>query len=627
MPTRKITPAATARRLAASGACVVAVLAAGCSSVPGVAGTVEPSATAARAAAVVTPGTITSAGPLTRVRTSPTLDCAVDHIADAVPEFYLGNACMTAVYASLPGFAAAVSTPRDVPSWSDVFTPTGVFLPTSQVGPTGTGTADDPFKVVTVASSFLEAVTQTDTYVVGQSSYRTDIDVTYIGGTGTADLTVYRAADCNMVESDYGFGSYDPATGSVGCRDVADPTNPVPTPGARQISWTPITPGSHHFEGSAYELWSAVDPRQPFPDSCRCGTSEDDYVDNGAGLSWTFQLGPMQSTRVSLLTTFSPTGTLPLVTTKTADSPTTSAGGTNGYTIGLHNPNAEATTVRSVSDDLPDGFSYRAGTTAGATTVDPDVGDGRLTWAGPFSVPAGGELTLHFGVDVSRSPGPFTNDASADAGAIAVAPAVDAAPVEVTGVPNEPPIVDAGDAITVPEGSQFATHTTVTDPDGPTLTHEWDITPDPTAVAGRTCPLSAGTGVDVVGSCNDNGDFVLRLTADDSAHPPVSDTTGLTVTNVPPSPGAVSVAPETVAVGAPVTVTGRATDPGTNDTLGCAVRWDDGGAPVPATFAPDPGVTNTGTCTASHTYATAGSCRSRSRSPTTTAGWARPRHR
>ena len=83
------------------------------------------------------------------------------------------------------------------------------------------------------------------------------------------------------------------------------------------------------------------------------------------------------------LTTFSPLGLVPLVASKTADSGTTDAGGTNGYTISISNPNADGASLASITDTLPSGFAYLPGTTTGATTVDPVIVGNVLTWTGP----------------------------------------------------------------------------------------------------------------------------------------------------------------------------------------------------------------------------------------------------
>ena len=92
--------------------------------------------------------------------------------------------------------------------------------------------------------------------------------------------------------------------------------------------------------------------------------------------------------------------------------------------------------LATISDTLPAGFSYVAGSTSGATTANPTVSGQTLTWTGPFSVPAGdgstaGSTTLHFDVTVSATPGDYVNNAGAVAAGFTVVPSGDSAPVTV----------------------------------------------------------------------------------------------------------------------------------------------------------------------------------------------------
>lgn len=144
--------------------------------------------------------------------------------------------------------------------------------------------------------------------------------------------------------------------------------------------------------------------------------------------------------------TFSPVGTEPQRTTKTADSAMSQAGATNGYTITVTNPNTAAVSLTNITDDLPAGFSYRSGSTSGVTTANPAVGGQTLTWNGPFTVPGGGNVSLHFGVTVSAAAGQYVENAGATAsGGATVARTGPTAQVTVGGS-NQPPVVSAGPA-------------------------------------------------------------------------------------------------------------------------------------------------------------------------------------
>ena len=194
----------------------------------------------------------------------------------------------------------------------------------------------------------------------------------------------------------------------------------------------PLTAGSHYLEATFSALWSAMNTGDPFPDSCDCSVFED----NGAGLSWSLTVPAGGTSTVSHLTVFSPQGGLVLSTKKTADRATVGAGQGDGYTITVSNPNKSAVPLATISDTLPAGFSYVAGSTTGATTANPTISGQTLTWSGPFAVPAGdgstpGSTSLHFNVTVSATPGDYVNNAGATATGFTVVPTGDTAPVTV----------------------------------------------------------------------------------------------------------------------------------------------------------------------------------------------------
>ena len=240
--------------------------------------------------------------------------------------------------------------------------------------------------------------------MTGQESYRTDVTVVNNGASAASPI-VYRGGDCYLQNSDNGFGSVGNPAGAVACVAAADPNDPSAGPGTRIEQWVPLTAGSHYYQADYSSVWNAMDAQTDFPDTCECAT----FQDNGAGLSWALSIPAGQSRTVSHLTNFSPLGVTPLVTTKTADSPTVAAGGQDGYTITVSNPNATSAALASVTDVLPAGFSYVSGSTTGATTADPNVSSQTLTWGGPLNVPAAsgqtpGSLSLHFNVTASTTP-------------------------------------------------------------------------------------------------------------------------------------------------------------------------------------------------------------------------------
>lgn len=373
---------------------------------------------------------IASAGPLTHVYLGDEQSAQVAHTGDVDLEFYPP--------AVIPGDAGTFLVVNDAlyaPDFANhggtatggigVYTP---FTPVSQSAVLGSGTALDPYRVTTVVDAGTTGLrlAATDFYVVGQESYRTDVVITNTTGSAVNAL-LYRAADCYLAGSDYGYGGVDPVTGAVMC--AANPNN---TPPGRIEQWLPISAGANYYEASYSQVWSWIGSHQPFPDTCRCN----DLIDNGAGLSWNLAIPAHGQVTRSHYTTFSPLGYVPLTTQKTADAAQSAPGAGNGYTISIHNTNSISVVVDSIIDTLPAGFTYTPGSTTGVTTADPTVAGQDLTWTGPFTVPNASSITLHFNVTVATTPGLYYNNVRASAGAFVVNPTGNTAPIMV-GAPSD----------------------------------------------------------------------------------------------------------------------------------------------------------------------------------------------
>ena len=108
-------------------------------------------------------------------------------------------------------------------------------------------------------------LTQTDSYVVGTESYRTDVVVSN-AGNASQSFVIYRAGDCFLQGSDAGFGDLLP-DGSVGCHASDDGGL---TPGPRIERWIPITGGSSAYEAGYNAVWAAIGSQNPFPNTCLC---------------------------------------------------------------------------------------------------------------------------------------------------------------------------------------------------------------------------------------------------------------------------------------------------------------------------------------------------------------------
>ena len=91
------------------------------------------------------------------------------------------------------------------------------WMTVSHSGPTGSGTAGDPWVITTVldAGSMGVRVTQRASYVNGQAYFRLEWAVTNASGSSQT-VNLFHAADSYFANDDYGRGDYDPASGAVG---------------------------------------------------------------------------------------------------------------------------------------------------------------------------------------------------------------------------------------------------------------------------------------------------------------------------------------------------------------------------------------------------------------------------
>ncbi len=247
--------------------------------------------------------TIRSAGPLTEIIVSDTLNCQVAHEADEQFELYPSGSTV----GDCGTFLAVAGTVYGPSNASATLT---AWTPNAQAPVSGAGSGGDPLRIVTVVDAPEPGlrVQQTDKYVVGSQSYRTDIQIQNASAEPRAGI-LYRAGDCYLQESDSGYGRVD--NGAPAC--IVDPAL-----GRRIEQWTPITQGSHYFEGGYGEVWSIIRSQQHFPDRCEC----DVRLDNGAGLSWSVDLAPGQSVVISHDTFFSPVGRGPVQQSFTDSVPT-----------------------------------------------------------------------------------------------------------------------------------------------------------------------------------------------------------------------------------------------------------------------------------------------------------------
>jgi uncharacterized repeat protein (TIGR01451 family) len=290
----------------------------------------------------------------------------------------------------------------------------------------------------------------------------------------------------------------------------------------------------------------------------------------------------------------------PIAATKVVDDSDVAAGAPVRYTITVSNSGDASADVESIVDSLPAGFAYLAGSTTGATTANPSINGGDLTWAGPFTVPAGGSLSLSFASTASSQAGTYLNEVDLISD-VETAGSGPTAPVTVTSSVNPPPTSDAGPDKGGIEGSPISLDGTVTNsPAGDTVTTTWSYVLGSGTNGGMTCSFGAVNQIDTTITCTDEGTVTVRLTADDGVNLAVFEEASLTIANANPSVDITAPAAAT-SFGTGVTVSLSATigDAGSNDTHTCYIAWGDGSSSA--------GVVAVGTCTASHAYSGSGS--------------------
>ena len=354
---------------------------------------------------------IKSAGPLTDVWVGNDLSCQAQHIVDGTNHEFFPSDVTPGDYGTFIAMDGMLYAPdfggHDDTAADNTF-PNTPFTPVSQTGVSGDGNAAKPYKVVTmvdVGTTGLQ-IQQTDTYVVGNEFFTTEIMISNNGADASGIL--YRAFDAFLGGSDTGFGFTQVVSASDNRTEVACTENPNNSPAGKIEELIPLTGGNtfHYFENQFDLVWSRIGSQMPFADTAASTTS----LDNGAGISWNFSIPGGGSAKYSHQTLISAPGLQGIVTSKTADNATTPAGGQNGYTITMKNPNAFPVTVSSITDTLPAGFTY-AGSTTGVTNTDPVINGQNLTWNGSFPVAGGQSITLHFAVTVSTTPGVYSNQA------------------------------------------------------------------------------------------------------------------------------------------------------------------------------------------------------------------------
>ncbi len=167
-------------------------------------------------------------------------------------------------------------------------------------------------------------------------------------------------------------------------------------------------------------------------------------------------------------------------------------------------------------------------------------------------------------------------------------------------VVNAPPTIHAGGPYSGTEGTPLALAGTAHDPEGDPLALSWSfaVSTDP----GGSCSFSGTATLVPSIMCTDDATVLATLRADDGVNPPVTHTATITINNVAPTIGLVTVPTAPVPIGTAVTALTTFADQGANDTHTATIGWGDSTTTA--------GVVNesagNGSVTGSHAYAAAG---------------------
>jgi uncharacterized repeat protein (TIGR01451 family) len=359
---------------------------------------------------------IDSDGPLTHISIANDLSCQVRHSGDAQAEFYPSVDFDLAACGTQIAVGGTVYGPADVTGGNNPVD----YTPVSQSPVTGTGTATDPYTIVTVVTAGPVQLTETDTYVEGKEEYGTTLALKNTSTTTAFPIVVYRFGDCYLHEDDTGYGRVTGSSVSCTTDTTAD---------AGTLTWKPVTAGSRYYEGDYPGLYNAISSASVLPNTCDCTTQEE----NAAGLSWSTTLARNAAKTYASTTKLSPQGPKAVVTTASVIKNEVLNATTVTYTLTYQNPTPSPVTLTEMTDHLPTGFSYVNGSSSGQTTADPAI-DGTtntLTWSGSFTIPAGGKVMQKFRAVATGSAGPLRYNRAGGTADIRVAPTGLAAPLRI----------------------------------------------------------------------------------------------------------------------------------------------------------------------------------------------------
>ena len=204
---------------------------------------------------------------------------------------------------NVAGRGSAYSSPEPIP-----------FTEVSQSGPTGDGSAGNPWVVDTTLGAGSLRLVHRITYINGQQYYRQDTTITNTGGSATT-FTYFHAGDIYLQGSDIGYGYYNASSGGVGGFNQARDWF---------IVFQPITAATNYKEAHYSQIWDDIGGDNAPGAGFNNTILADQFLDNGAGLQWSNRnLAAGQSMTISNFVAF---GTNPTEVEVPTPTPTTGPG-------------------------------------------------------------------------------------------------------------------------------------------------------------------------------------------------------------------------------------------------------------------------------------------------------------